>query len=422
MQTESQSQWGLVSSQFSSGISSSFSYPKRPQSKTPEPKSLFIPKTRAEIFFSTSHGEFSLKWFKLQEIIKLDLGSKFALDIGISAYTRESIYFAEVLPRLSYFYNENLAIDTVLGKDSYGIGLRLFNIKNTDFGILYGFSHGKSFFRALAKKQLPNSVTLTINAEITRSIFIKTKKQFKNFKASADYDIRPHKKTLGLSFKKQFSCESSGIIRADIEKTHIFSVKKLSAGVGIELGKYTKLCYILENMKGSLFWRIIFKHGGLNFQVPIKLENIPVFIGALAIGGAAYITRRIYSYFTPKDSKIEEKSRKQSCMSFVEMIKNNVETDMKNAKLAGRLVITKALYGNKDKIHTSQNLQDEVLDVTLALNFMINNNQIQLPPSTKQFLQGFYLVCENPILFIEYEIGNYRNVIIVEDNQGIILP
>lgn len=422
MQEEPSSQWGLVSSQFSGSNPSLFPQSKQTQSKNPEPKSLFIPKTRAEIFFSTSHGEFALKWFKLQEIIKLDLGSKFALDLGISAYTRESIYFAEVLPRLSYFYNENLALDTVLSKDSYGLGLRFFNIKNTDFGILSGFSHGMPFFRALAKKQLPNSVTLTINVEIPRNIFIKTKKQFKNFQASIEYDIRPYKKLLGLNLKKKFSSESFGVIRADIEKTHVFSVKKLSAGIGVELGKYTKLSYMLENMKGSLFWRIIFKHGGLNFQIPIKLENFPVLIGAIAVGGAAYITQRIYSYFTPKDNKIEEKSRKQSCISFVEMIKNNVEADMKNAKLAGRLVITKGLYGNKDKIHTSQNPQDEVLDVTLTLNFMINNNQIQLPPSTKQFLQGFYLVCENPILFIEYEVGNYRNVVIVEDSQGIILP
>ncbi|KAH9621414.1 hypothetical protein KSS87_006453, partial [Heliosperma pusillum] len=99
----------------------------------------------------------------------------------------------------------------------------------------------------------------------------------------------------------------------------------------------------------------------------------------------------------------------------------------------GGLVITKAFYGSEkavnkqaDSEESSDDLASQVIDVTIPLNFLVNDlGQLKLHEGVKKSgIMGFCDPCpsEPKKLLIEYTCGDRNYKVVVDDCEQLLIP
>jgi len=101
--------------------------------------------------------------------------------------------------------------------------------------------------------------------------------------------------------------------------------------------------------------------------------------------------------------------------------------------LTDGLVIVHASYGklrNRDEANATGNAMNEdendpfVVDVTMPIQFLVENSQLHIPTSTKSNLVGFYDPCpgEDKHLEVIYLFRNKLHRVVVHDSQPLRAP
>ena len=94
----------------------------------------------------------------------------------------------------------------------------------------------------------------------------------------------------------------------------------------------------------------------------------------------------------------------------------------------GGLIIVHASYGKLSVEQSTMNNDDEknpyVVDVTMPVQFFVENSQLHLPPTTKSGLAGFYDPCPGEEKFLEviYLFKNKLHRVVVADTQPLRAP
>ena len=138
-----------------------------------------------------------------------------------------------------------------------------------------------------------------------------------------------------------------------------------------------------------------------------------------------YLTKKIYDSFNRSVPKISTIENKVEANKYIEMISDKVQEMIAHEREIGGLIVEKGLYGNRQNIEKIIDglilNSEEVLDVTIPLNFMIDKSKLKLPNERKSLLLGFYSICESPVLYINYCAANIQNDRYIDDLESLNL-
>jgi hypothetical protein len=65
------------------------------------------------------------------------------------------------------------------------------------------------------------------------------------------------------------------------------------------------------------------------------------------------------------------------------------------------------------------------LNVTVQLQYLVQNSSLSLSSSSKSFLPGFYEVASRDaplVLAILYQCGSEERFVLLQDSEGVVLP
>ncbi|KAH9619585.1 hypothetical protein KSS87_012589 [Heliosperma pusillum] len=247
------------------------------------------------------------------------------------------------------------------------------------------------------------------------------------------------------NYKHRFSLKSHGRIRGRIGSNAL----EFEIGGGRRISKFSTVQMLYSIGIQGIFWKFELHRGGQKLIVPVLLSSYfnPVFAaGAFAIPTSLYF---VLKKFVAKPYYLRRE--KQKALENMEQTSGQVrEARIAAAKaqqllevVAGRkrnkqmevggLVITKAFYGSEkavnkqaDSEESSDDLASQVIDVTIPLNFLVNDlGQLKLHEGVKKSgIMGFCDPCpsEPKKLLIEYTCGDRNYKVVVDDCELLLIP
>ena len=117
--------------------------------------------------------------------------------------------------------------------------------------------------------------------------------------------------------------------------------------------------------------------------------------------------------------------KKLAALSQQEMMKGVVEKKKKKEKEIKGLEILHAVYGEATAIRIPEKIanMENVIDVTIPLQFMVSNSKIKLYAGSKEDYMGFWKGSEkNCRLYVRYSFNEKVYEIEVDDNEPLYLP
>ncbi|XP_074317433.1 chaperone protein dnaJ 13-like [Silene latifolia] len=246
-------------------------------------------------------------------------------------------------------------------------------------------------------------------------------------------------------YKHRFSLKSHGRIGGRIGSNAL----EFEIGGGRRISRFSTVRMLYTIGIQGIFWKFELHRGGQKLIVPVLLSSYinPVFAaGAFAIPTSLYF---ILQKFVAKPYYLRRE--KQKALENMEQTSGQVrEARTAAAKaqqllevVAGRkrnkqmevggLVITKALYGSEkalkkqdDSEEFSDDLASQVIDVTIPLNFLVNDlGQLKLHEGVKKSgIMGFCDPCpaEPKKLLVEYTCGDKNYKVVVDDYEQLLIP
>ncbi|MED6157045.1 Chaperone protein dnaJ 13 [Stylosanthes scabra] len=255
----------------------------------------------------------------------------------------------------------------------------------------------------------------------------------------------------------------TGSFETSVHYTHRFSPKSLcsiggrvgSSSLEIEVGggrkisKFSTVRWMYTIGIQGIGWKFELHRGGQKLIIPILLtQNLnPAFAsGALVVPASMYFLlkkfiikpyylRRNKQKALEKDKNISSQVKEaRAAAEKAQKLQENVANRKRNRQLeTGGLVIMRALYGNERVLcnlnsssETSLESTSEVMDVTIPLNFLVNDSgQLKLHEGVKKSgIMGFCDPCpgEPKQLYIEYAYAGNEYKISVGDYEELIIP
>ncbi|KAI4364852.1 hypothetical protein MLD38_020889 [Melastoma candidum] len=244
-------------------------------------------------------------------------------------------------------------------------------------------------------------------------------------------------------YTRRFSSKSHGRIGGRVGSTAL----EIEVGGGRKLSNFSTVRMLYTIGIQGIFWKLEWHRGGQKLIIPILLSRHlnPVFTaGAFVVPTSAYFILKkfvIKPYLLKrKRQKMLEISEKTSTQVLeakvasekAQKLLENVANRKRNKQLeAGGLVITEAKYGNLKTVQvsdqqTDSNLPSQVIDVTVPLNFLVNDlGQLKLHEGIKKSgIMGFCDPCpgEPKQLHVEYTYGGRRYEVTVDDYEELQIP
>ncbi|KAG5070123.1 hypothetical protein JHK85_002500 [Glycine max] len=255
----------------------------------------------------------------------------------------------------------------------------------------------------------------------------------------------------------------TGSFETSVHYTHRFSPKSLGCivgrvgssslevevGGGRKLSKFSSVRWLYIIGIQGISWKFELYRGGQKLIIPILLTRHlnPVFAtGAFVVPASLYFVLKklfIKPYYLRRNKQkaLEEKEKTsaqvQEARATAEKAQNlqqNVANRKRNKQLeTGGLVIMRALYGNqrilnnlKSSSETSFELTSEVIDVTIPLNFLVNDSgQLKLHEGVKKSgIMGFCDPCPGSPkdLYVEYVYAGNQYRVWAGDYEELQIP
>ncbi|KAA3456422.1 Chaperone DnaJ [Gossypium australe] len=245
------------------------------------------------------------------------------------------------------------------------------------------------------------------------------------------------------------------IITAKLKALHLLLIFFSSAALEVEVGggrkvsdfSTVRMLYTI-GIRG-IFWRFELHRGGQKLLIPILLSrdlNPVLATGAFVVPTSIYFILKKF-VFKPyylkreKQKALENMERtatqvqeaRKAAAKAQQLLENVANRKRNKQQETGGLVITKAIYGNhkalkkRDELReTNDELASQVLDVTLPLNFLVNDSgQLKLHDGVKKSgIMGFCDPCpgEPKQLHVEYTYHGESYEVAVDDYEELIIP
>nr|GMC80941.1 chaperone protein DnaJ 13 [Ipomoea batatas] len=252
--------------------------------------------------------------------------------------------------------------------------------------------------------------------------------QKKEQKMSASGEIKIGMGSFGASahYTRRFSSKSHGRIASRFGSTAL----ELEVGGGRKISEFSTVCMLYTVGVQGIFWKFELHRGGQKLIVPILLSRHldPLFAtGAFVIPTSFYF---IFKKFVLKPYYLKREKMKalenaeqtitkvreaRAAAEKAQHILENVANRKRNRQLeTGGLVVTRAVYGSRKALRnrtknmeeTGDDAASQILDVTLPLNFLVNDSgQLKLHEGVKKSgIMGFCDPCpgEPKQLYVEY--------------------
>ncbi|XP_028093132.1 chaperone protein dnaJ 13-like isoform X6 [Camellia sinensis] len=219
--------------------------------------------------------------------------------------------------------------------------------------------------------------------------------QKKEEKMSAAGEIKFGTSSFGASahYTHHFSAKSHGLIAGSVGSTTL----EIEVGGGRKISQFSTVRMLYSVGIQGIFWRFELHRGGQKLIVPILLSrhlNAVIATGALVIPASIYFPLKTfivkpYSLKWEKHEVLDNMKRTaaqvreaRAAAEKAQQLLQNVANRKKSRQLeTGGLVIAKAVYGSqnalkkKDEVgETKDELASQVIDVTLPLNFLVNDS------------------------------------------------
>ncbi|KAL7188633.1 hypothetical protein ACSBR1_038485 [Camellia fascicularis] len=271
--------------------------------------------------------------------------------------------------------------------------------------------------------------------------------QKKEEKMSAAGEIKFGTSSFGASahYTHHFSAKSHGLIAGSVGSTTL----EIEVGGGRKISQFSTVRMLYSVGIQGIFWRFELHRGGQKLIVPILLSrhlNAVIATGALVIPASIYFLLKTfivkpYSLKWEKHEVLDNMKRTaaqvreaRAAAEKAQQLLQNVANRKKSRQLeTGGLVIAKAVYGSqnalkkKDEVgETKDELASQVIDVTLPLNFLVNDSgQLKLHEGVKKSgIMGFCDPCpgEPKQLHVEYTCHGEIYDVVVDDYEELLIP
>ncbi|XP_028093128.1 chaperone protein dnaJ 13-like isoform X2 [Camellia sinensis] len=271
--------------------------------------------------------------------------------------------------------------------------------------------------------------------------------QKKEEKMSAAGEIKFGTSSFGASahYTHHFSAKSHGLIAGSVGSTTL----EIEVGGGRKISQFSTVRMLYSVGIQGIFWRFELHRGGQKLIVPILLSrhlNAVIATGALVIPASIYFPLKTFivkPYYLKweKHEVLDNMKRTaaqvreaRAAAEKAQQLLQNVANRKKSRQLeTGGLVIAKAVYGSqnalkkKDEVgETKDELASQVIDVTLPLNFLVNDSgQLKLHEGVKKSgIMGFCDPCpgEPKQLRVEYTCHGEIYDVVVDDYEELLIP
>ncbi|KAK7309053.1 hypothetical protein RJT34_05478 [Clitoria ternatea] len=246
-------------------------------------------------------------------------------------------------------------------------------------------------------------------------------------------------------YTHRFSPKSHGRIVGRVGSSSL----EIEVGGGRKLSKFSTVRWLYVIGIQGISWKFELYRGGQKLTIPILLTRHlnPVFAtGAFVVPASLYFLLKklfIKPYYLRRNKQKaleeDEKTTAQvkearAAAEKAQKLQQNVANRKRNKQLeTGGLVIMRALYGNQvilnnlnSSSETSFESTSEVIDVTIPLNFLVNDSgQLKLHEGVKKSgIMGFCDPCPGKPkqLYVEYAYGSNQHKVCVGDYEELQLP
>ncbi|KAL7188634.1 hypothetical protein ACSBR1_038485 [Camellia fascicularis] len=244
--------------------------------------------------------------------------------------------------------------------------------------------------------------------------------QKKEEKMSAAGEIKFGTSSFGASahYTHHFSAKSHGLIAGSVGSTTL----EIEVGGGRKISQFSTVRMLYSVGIQGIFWRFELHRGGQKLIVPTFIV-------------------KPYSLKWEKHEVLDNMKRTaaqvreaRAAAEKAQQLLQNVANRKKSRQLeTGGLVIAKAVYGSqnalkkKDEVgETKDELASQVIDVTLPLNFLVNDSgQLKLHEGVKKSgIMGFCDPCpgEPKQLHVEYTCHGEIYDVVVDDYEELLIP
>lgn len=271
--------------------------------------------------------------------------------------------------------------------------------------------------------------------------------QKKDERMSAAGELKIGTSSFGASahYTHRFSKKSHGRIQGRLGSTAL----ELEVGGGRKISEFSTIRMLYSVGIQGIFWKFELHRAGQKLVVPILLSrHFSSFFatGAFIIPASVYFLLKKFIlkpyYLKREKQKALENMEKTSAQvretkaaaQKAQQLLQNVANRKRNKQLEiGGLIITKAVYGARKALtklgetgESSDELASQVLDVTLPLNFLVNDSgRLKLHDGVKKSgIMGFCDSCpgEPKQLYVEYTYGGNRYEVFVDDYEELFIP
>lgn len=271
--------------------------------------------------------------------------------------------------------------------------------------------------------------------------------QKKDERMSAAGELKIGTSSFGASahYTHRFSKKSHGRIQGRLGSTAF----ELEVGGGRKISEFSTIRMLYSVGIQGIFWKFELHRAGQKLVVPILLSrHFSSFFatGAFIIPASVYFLLKKFIlkpyYLKREKQKALENMEKTSAQvqeakaaaQKAQQLLQNVANRKRNKQLEiGGLIITKAVYGARKALtklgetgESSDELASQVLDVTLPLNFLVNDSgRLKLHEGVKKSgIMGFCDSCpgEPKQLYVEYTYGGNRYEVFVDDYEELFIP
>ncbi|XVF13377.1 hypothetical protein REPUB_Repub08aG0202900 [Reevesia pubescens] len=277
------------------------------------------------------------------------------------------------------------------------------------------------------------------------SVGVGWQKKDQNMSAAGDVKFGAYSFGVSARYTHNFSSKSHGRIAGRIGSTAL----EVEVGGGRKVSAFSTVRMLYTIGIQGIFWRFELHRGGQKLIIPILLSRDlnPVFAtGAFVVPTSIYFILKKF-VFKPyylkreKQKALENMERtatqvqeaRKAAAKAQQLLENVANRKRNKQQETGGLVITNAIYGNLKALkkgdelrETNDELTSQVLDVTLPLNFLINDlGQLKLHDGVKKSgIMGFCDPCpgEPKQLYVDYTYRGDRYEVVVDDYEELVIP
>jgi len=216
-----------------------------------------------------------------------------------------------------------------------------------------------------------------------------------------------------------------------------------SSGVGacLNLSEHSSVTYKLETHQDEVCLAVKLRRGGFKLNLPLSLsyeKHSKVYVlGLFLVGIVTYFSAKIFKFLWPESELKQEETTQENIQEsqmhaheFSMMVSSKARTTTQQEETKRGLVILKALFGHPDAIkrfkQNSENPSDfkNVVDVTVPLQFLVEDSKLMLSSLAKSQLNGFYnpVPEQTPQLLINYKFREETTSKVFGEEETVTLP